>query len=294
VTNAVLYHLASGHAWFTSGALFLLAAALDAAGCFRTRPRLALAARLLLVGALLTAAAGATPVPGWLALPLALACLAYTFGGLGHSCRPRRLLLAGGAASLVLLALLWELPYHWVAGPPGRPERLYVLADSLGAGLDAERTTWPKLLRAQAALDVRDLSFAGATTRAALKKLAATKGFGGDRAGWVLLCIGGNDLLGGTPAAEFGRDLDALLALARGDPGAPRTVLLLELPLLPGAWAYGAQQRRLAARHGVVLVPKRLLAGVILTEANVTDGLHLSPEGHARLAARLGPWLGRH
>ncbi|MCI0456532.1 MAG: hypothetical protein L0Z62_06080 [Gemmataceae bacterium] len=67
---------------------------------------------------------------------------------------------------------------------------------------------------------------------------------------------------------------------------------MLELPLLPRAWAFGAQQRRLAAKHGVVLIPKRLLAGLLLTEANVVDGLHLSPAGHARLPARLGPWLG--
>jgi lysophospholipase L1-like esterase len=293
MTNAVLYHLASGHAWFTCGALVLLVAALDAAGFFDTRDRLALGARLLLIAGLLLAVAGTTPAPLWLAIPLALAFLAYTFAGLGHPSPSRRLGLAGSAAGLVLLALVLELPYHWASPPAGRAERLYVLADSLGAGVGTERRTWPKLLREQAALDVRDLSAPGATTRSALRKLAATKELSADRGGWVLLCIGGNDLLGGTSADEFARNLDELLSLARGDPQAPRTVLMLELPLIPGAWAFGAHQRRLAARHGVVLIPRRLLAGVILSEENVTDGLHLSPAGHARMAERLGPWLGR-
>ncbi|HYT91625.1 MAG TPA: hypothetical protein VEL76_23130 [Gemmataceae bacterium] len=49
----------------------------------------------------------------------------------------------------------------------------------------------------------------------------------------------------------------------------------------------------MASKHDVVLIPKRLLAGVILTGANVVDGLHLSSAGHARMAEQLGPWLGR-
>lgn len=67
---------------------------------------------------------------------------------------------------------------------------------------------------------------------------------------------------------------------------------MLELPIIPGKWAYGAQQRRVAARHGALLVPKRLLAGVVLTQENTTDGLHLSATGHERMAQLLIAWLG--
>src|SRR5262245_18229059 len=90
---------------------------------------------------------------------------------------------------------------------------------------------------------------------------------------------------------DFARHLDELLTKARGDVERPRTVLMLELPIIPGAWAFAAWQRHFAAKHGVILIPKRVMADVILTEANVVDGLHLSQRGHERMAELLVPWL---
>src|SRR5262245_53463822 len=109
MTNALLYHLASGHAWFTCGALFLLAAGLDACGYFHKRKGLTRVTRLLLIAALLVAGVGATPVAWWVAVPLAVACLGYTFVGLGNRARSRCLFLAAAAAGMVLVALLGEL-----------------------------------------------------------------------------------------------------------------------------------------------------------------------------------------
>src|SRR5262249_49500363 len=109
----------------------------------------------------------------------------------------------------------------------------------------------------------------------------------------VLLEIGGNDLLGETPAEQFGQDLEALLIAARGDLARPRRMIMLELPVPPGQWAFAAKQRQLAAKFNVLLVPKRLLAAVILNSDSVLDGLHLSPAGHERMAQLLAPWLGQ-
>src|SRR5262249_23677190 len=109
---------------------------------------------------------------------------------------------------------------------------------------------------------------------------------------WVFIEIGGNDMLGDTSTASFAEKLDPLLARARGDPDRPRTVVMMELPIFIGRWGYAVQQRDLAARHGVVLVPKRLLADVLLTTANTIDGIHLSKVGHQRMATLLAPWLG--
>jgi lysophospholipase L1-like esterase len=158
--------------------------------------------------------------------------------------------------------------------------------------LGRERATWPRLLAARTGIDVRNLSFAGANTRLALGKLTTVLGPEDDAEAWVLVSIGGNDMLGRTSAEDFGKDLDRLLAVARGDPAQPRCVLMQELPLIPLAWAFGAEQRRQAARHGVVLTPKRLLAGVVLSEVNVVDGLHLSARGHEQMAELLSAWLG--
>src|SRR5450755_4892187 len=63
-----------------------------------------------------------------------------------------------------------------------------------------------------------------------------------------------------------------------------RTLVLFELPLLPNRIAYGQIQRRLAAKYGVWLIPKRYFTE-ILGGANATsDGLHLSESGAHRMA----------
>ena len=67
---------------------------------------------------------------------------------------------------------------------------------------------------------------------------------------------------------------------------------MFELPLLPGRWAYGAAQRRIASRHGIVLIPRRVLAGILLDPANTSDGLHLTQQGHEKLAGAVADWAG--
>jgi lysophospholipase L1-like esterase len=227
-----------------------------------------------------------------LAIPLIACCLGYTLFGFSHRVWKRRALLGVCAGVAVVTALAMELPYHLTSPPQGlRCQRLYIVSDSLAAGLGREQTTWPKLLAARTRVEVRDLSFAGANTRLALRSVQPVLEQDEDSDAWILISIGGNDMLGKTSAEDFATDLDRLLALARGNPAHPRRVLMQELPLVPGAWAFGAAQRRLAAQHGVALLPKKLLAGVVLTGENVVDGLHLSPAGHERMAQEYLPWV---
>jgi lysophospholipase L1-like esterase len=293
VLNAFLYHVASGQAWFSCGLLFLVLLALDLRGTFGTRPRWTRVARVVLCAAVCVAGATVTPLRLWLAVPLVVACLTYTFVGFASpSARFRRAsgVLAGVS---VLLALALELPYHVVRpSQVPRPQLVCVVADSLAAGLGGEKVTWPARLEDLTGVKVCDLSFAGADARSALRQQLPTIEEEDDPDAWVLVSIGGNDMLGRTTPEEFGESLDQLLAAACGDPRHPRTVLMVELPLIPGAWKFGAHQRRLAAKHGVVLIPKRMLAGVVLDAADVLDGLHLTPAGHERLARELAPWLG--
>ncbi|HMC66386.1 MAG TPA: GDSL-type esterase/lipase family protein [Gemmataceae bacterium] len=292
--NLFLYHLASGHAWFSGGAVFLVVAALDAGGFFDTRRRLASAARILLIiGVILAGLAGTSPSL-WLAVPLLVCCVGYSCIGFCHRSRRLRLGLAASAVALVVAGVLVELPYHFPSLPQTpRPRRLYILGDSLAAGVGIKEITWPKLLAERTGIQVSDLSLAGATARNALRQQAPALERSTDTEAWVLVEIGGNDMLGGPTADEFGEALDRLLVIARGDPASPRTVIMLEVPLTPGKWAFGAWQRQLAVKHGASLVPKRVMAGVILTDANVLDGLHLSQAGHERLADLLIPWLGQ-
>jgi acyl-CoA thioesterase-1 len=293
--NHFLYHLASGHAWFSCGLLFLLLLTLDLRGAFLNRPRRARAARVLLIASMCVAAASTTPVRIWLAGPLIVACLAYTFIGFANRSPSRGKVYALIAAVCVLLALGLELPYH-LTRPPRESgvDCVYVVSDSLAAGMGGEKMTWPTRLQELTGVEVRDLSFAGANAHTALRQQLPVVEHEANDDAWVLVSIGGNDMLGGTTSDEFCASLDQLLAAARGDPKHPRVVLMLELPLIPGAWSFGACQRRLAAKHGVILIPKRVMAGVVLDQADVVDGLHLSPAGHERMAQELAPWVGRH
>lgn len=291
--NLVLYYLVSGHIWFICGLSFLIIIGSDARGAFLTRPFLRRLVRLLLIAFLPLAAVTGTPLPLWLAAPLLAVCLAYVVIGFSNGNKRLRLGLGSCTAALVIAALLLELPYHLTQPPAtARPTRLYIVGDSLAAGMGGEKTTWPKILRESTSIPITDLSFAGANAESALRKQVSVIEREAGSQAWVLICIGGNDMLGPTRADDFGASLDKLLALGRGDSAQPRTVLMMELPIVPGAWAFSSWQRRLAAKHGVVLIPKRILAEVVLTSANVIDGIHLSPAGHERMAELLAPWLG--
>lgn len=136
---------------------------------------------------------------------------------------------------------------------------------------------WPALLAECHDLDVHDISYPGETAASALKR-AKTQQIASPV---VILEIGGNDLLGSTPPAQFSRDLDALLGYVRA-PG--RQLVMLELPLPPFSHEYGRIQRWLAWKHNVTLVPKRVLLSVLTADDSTVDTIHLSQVGHQRMA----------
>jgi acyl-CoA thioesterase-1 len=180
------------------------------------------------------------------------------------------------------LGIAMELPYHLAPSVPslGDPP-VYVLGDSLSAGMGGEPATWPRLLARRHGVDVRDLSLAGATVATAGRDQAGRVTEGG---ALVLAEIGGNDILGETTPDAFERSLDTLLSRLRSD---GRTVIMLELPLPPFYNRYGSAQRRLARRHRTLLVPMRVLLGVLTTEGATLDSVHLSRSGHALMAERM-------
>jgi acyl-CoA thioesterase-1 len=158
----------------------------------------------------------------------------------------------------------------------GQPD-LFVIGDSVSAGIGDRKVTWPQLLAQQHSLLVHDLSQMGANVASAMKQARLLK----DKDGLVLLEIGGNDLLGTTTAAKFQEGLDRLLA-AICRPG--RTVVMFELPLVPFANEFGKHQRNLAKQYGVLLVPKRIFLRALTTPGATQDGVHLTPAGHQLMA----------
>jgi len=243
--------------------------------------RAALARTCPACAGLLLIAVSATPLSGWFYLVAGTVSLAW-LGAEGLPVGVSR--RAKSRLRLALLAAWWtgvglELPYHRTPPVPrlGDPP-VYVVGDSVSAGMGGERQTWPRLLARWHGVRVHDLSLAGADLATALKDQAGRV----DGAGSLVIAeIGGNDVLGGTTPEAFERGLDALLASLRGG---GRTVVMLELPLPPFYNRYGAAQRRLAARHGARLVPKRVLLGVLTARGATLDTIHLNRSGHGLMA----------
>ncbi len=199
------------------------------------------------------------------------------------------------ATAVVWLGIIaLELPHQFAPRLPplGNPPVL-IIGDSVTAGAGAgEKHLWPDLL--PESVEVHNLAQPGATTGMALRKQASQLPAEG---GLVLIEIGGNDLLGETSAAEFERDLDALLALASGSAGASpsqlsRTIVMFELPLPPLCNEYGLIQRRLAVRYGVRLIPKRVFMSVLSAGGATLDSIHLSGDGHRRMADEVWSVIG--
>jgi acyl-CoA thioesterase-1 len=122
-------------------------------------------------------------------------------------------------------------------------------------------------------VEVQDHSQMGAKVRTMLRKTEGLQ-LG---AGLVLLEIGGNDLLGSTSARDYEADLEKLLSTLSG-PG--RTIIMFELALPPFANEFGRIQRRLADRHDVHLIPKRVFVSVLTADRATVDSIHLSRHGH--------------
>lgn len=278
--NWLVFHIASGQAFFSGAACLLLAAW----SSLSVRPWAKRATLFLGLLGLTLVVLSSTPLPFWyygLTTLLMTAWLVTLCSGRENITRWRtRTALAVAVAWAGAIA--WELPYHLPPTPaPVRTRAVTVIGDSITAGLGDTRT-WPQVLADEHHLQVQDISHVGDTARKALARIQAE-----DieiQAELVLVEIGGNDVLGSTTTSEFATALDALLQEV-AIPG--RQVLMFELPLPPLAHEFGRVQRTLAARHGVRLIPKRALLSVLAQQGATTDSIHLSPDGHQAMAARV-------
>jgi lysophospholipase L1-like esterase len=171
-----------------------------------------------------------------------------------------------------------EIPHLGrVQMPSVRHETLYVLGDSLSAGIDERKLNWPSIFQRQTAARVVNLAKPGATLANVRKQADQVS----DQPWLVFVEAGGNDLLGRTSPTEFRTDLDKLLSGLRKP---SRTLVMFELPLLPGQVGFGRIQRSLARSYGVFLISKRDFARVLRRSNATTDGLHLSESGAVAMA----------
>lgn len=293
--NPLVYHIISGQSFFTGVILVVLGAALSMRGALYPQPekvdgntpakkppqngkRASILSAFL---GLVLIALSSTAIPYWLNGVAGSASAVWLVAvSLNRLTRLRWLSWVTMATWLV--ALLWEIPFQITPTlEPAASREMTVIGDSVTAGvgklLDSER--WPGLLAAEHELTIHDRSRAGETTGSALARIR--RGEFRIESPVVFLEIGGNDVLGPTTVSQFEEDLDQLLAEV-SSPG--REVMMLELPLPPFYNGFGLAQRRLARKHNVLLVPRRVILSVLAAEESTLDTIHLSDEGQRRMA----------
>jgi acyl-CoA thioesterase-1 len=272
--NWLVYHIASGHVFFSGVVLVTVAAAASTRSTQFTKR---LTGLFFVIGAI-SIAISSTPIPYWyygVAVAITLAWLASAYIENWRWWSRPSFIVAW------MLAAAIELPYHLMPSMALAPSRsMTVIGDSVTAGMGTRDTSvrWPTLLAKEHHLNIQDLSHPGGTADSALAQAKSQQIV----SAVVILEIGGNDLLGDTSTAQFSRDLDALLAYVCTP---ERQVIMFELPLPPFRNEYGRIQRSLAQKHGVALVPKRIFLSVLAASDSTVDTIHLTQAGHHRMAS---------
>jgi acyl-CoA thioesterase-1 len=286
----IIYFCSSGLAFFVGVGLVLLAILINIQ---QRWPRLHRLTFLLTFLGIACVCISATPLPYWIYAVLAVVTLLWLIAEHWRAkLTPVRLkFIRIGVIAAWLAAVALECPYHLepTVSNCGTAE-LWVVADSVTAGVGDKTETWPRIMERQRGVTVHDLSMEGATLASAIRTLernALGKGV-------ILLEIGGNDMLGSTSDADFEERLERLLTMVC-QPG--RTVIMIELPLPPLRNALGITQRKLAASHAVTLVPRRFFVDILTTSGATIDGIHLTPSGQEQMEAMIwrmvAPALGK-
>jgi acyl-CoA thioesterase-1 len=280
----LLFHIYSGHLFFTAAAIFLGMVVLDLSGFLARRPLMLRAARVLALLSILLAGLSGTPLPAVVWIITLLTTLTYVLLRLGRSDQSPRVLAVVAIAN-VLVCLTYEASWHRDRVYAQRPPRLIVIGDSLSSGGFGEALAWPALFARRLGVPLVNLAAPSDSATGALRNqipnLPPPKA-----ADLAIVEIGGHDMLDGVDPREFERALDQILTALSG-----RQIVMFELPLIPGRWRYGAIQRRLTVQHRALLAPKRILARVLVDPRNTSDGLHLTQRGHEALAGALSAWL---
>jgi acyl-CoA thioesterase-1 len=201
--------------------------------------------------------------------------------------RSRMNLPAGVAlVSMGVMAVAIEVVTLFPRIPPVNHDTMYVIGDSITAGLNDDDLLWPTILGESHNVTVVNLAQPGAMADSALKQ---AENIPDDAGGIILIEIGGNDLLSGRSATEYEYNLKRLCEVV----SAPnRTLAMMELPLPPFKSEYGRVQRRLARQYDAVLISKRELARVLALSDGTLDGIHLSASGQQLMAEILWKYVG--
>jgi acyl-CoA thioesterase-1 len=180
------------------------------------------------------------------------------------------------------------------AGPDSSIRRIVVLGDSLAVSPSVGQS-FPAVLQTlieneRLPWQVTNAGISGDTTAGGLRRIEALLT---PDVGVLVLALGANDGLGGVPLDPLESNLSRTIEIAQ----ARNTRVLLcgmETPPRHG-WDYTIAFHgvfpRLAARHGVPLVPFLLQGVALVPEMNGSDGIHPNAAGARRIAQTIWPYL---
>lgn len=197
-----------------------------------------------------------------------------------------------GSRHGLLLSLLW-LPAWALAGQCS----LLVVGDSLSSGLGlAPGQGWvdrlgDRLKKRAPRWRVVNASVSGDTTQNGLQRLAPA--ISRHRPRGVLIELGANDILRGTPPDAIRRNLLALVREARADKA---WVVLLEAPVLPNygeayAKAVAKLYAEVAREEKISLVPCFVCGVAVAPGMMQADGLHPNAKAQDAMLDAVWPYL---
>ncbi|GAB5605660.1 arylesterase [Sideroxyarcus sp. TK5] len=188
--------------------------------------------------------------------------------------------------NLVLLLAALALP-----GFAQAASNILVFGDSLSAGYGiAREASWPHLLQQELhAHSVVNASISGETTSGGVRRI--DKALTEHRPAVVIVELGANDGLRGTPLTETEKNLDTIIKRAKN---AHAKVLLLGMQLPPNYGPVYTEQfrniySRLANRHRIALLPF-MLEG-IPPDQFLPDNLHPNAAAQPRILRNVMPHL---
>ena len=193
--------------------------------------------------------------------------------------------LLAGAAVFLAVVLAWGLwPSRWssVRNLESRGSVLIAFGDSLTSGVGAAAgEDYPAVLSRRIGLAVVNAGVSGDTTDAALARVERDVLSRDPRI--VIVGLGGNDFLQGTPIATTEANLHSIVRKIHGA-GAMVVLLGFTFPSL-GA-DYESMYERVARDEGCLLVPE-VLENILNRPALKSDPIHPNGQGYALMAERV-------
>ena len=286
--NPLLMHFISGNSFFSGSLLLLLgiAASFYKSNSFLFR----LGTNLALILGLIFLIMSASYVFPAFSVILSSLTLFFIFIFHFRAKFSKHILLLVRSIMVVIILLgcfirfsdlfMQELPYQEF-------DKIYLFGDSIsgGVGFRGERT-WYEVFKDQYGVDVNAQTVGGGEIPAAIDMVCNVE----DERAFILLEIGGNDILRNKSSVQFKKELKELFEKVSGK---ERLVAMFELPIPPFYTDFNKIQKQLAGKYGVILIPKRYFAKILTGKKYTVDGLHLSNAGQERMASIIWGLFGK-